>query len=92
MKNPETIALHKLYNDLKSGESYGEELHNVRFPCWWWVLSYDPIKRLFHWRHYGQSANAATLEELKWILGTIFKMTASEFLENYMGKSKSALA
>lgn len=92
MKNPETIALHKLYNDLKAGETYGEELHNVRFPCWWYVLGYDRIKKLFYWRHYGSSANAATLEDLKWILSVIFKMTATEFLENYMKKSESALA
>lgn len=92
MENPEAIALHKLFDDLKSGESYGEELRNVRFPCWYPVLEYDRIKSLFYWRHYGSSANYATLEDLKWILAVIFEMSAVEFLEKYIAKSKSELA
>lgn len=91
-KTPEKIALENLYNDLKSGERYGEELHNVRFPCWWWVLSYDPVKRLFRWRHYGQSANRATMEDLKWIISEIFGTTALEFTKTYIKQSASALA
>lgn len=35
------------------------------------------------WRHYGSSANMASLKSLKWIIEVIFDMKPSEFMEKY---------
>lgn len=36
---------------------------------------------IFKWQHYGSSANKATKDNLKWLLETIFKRDASEFVK-----------
>jgi len=35
------------------------------------------------WRNFGQSANPNKISELVWILKTIFKQTATEFMAQY---------
>lgn len=88
MKNSETIALHKLYADLKDGAVYGEDLTNVRFPVFWQVLSCNG--RYIHYRHYGSSATSVSLRDLKWIINVIFNMSVTEFLGKYIERSESA--
>ena len=76
-------AFEEIYWNLKEGKCYTEFLGNVRFPCHYTVLFYDPIKKLFCWRNYGSSANKATKAKLRWILKVIFKMTPEEFIQTY---------
>ena len=75
--------LDAIYTNLKAGNIYAEYKSNVRFPCYYSVLSYDKIKNLFHWTNYGSSANKATKPELQWIIETIFKMMPAEFIKTY---------
>jgi len=75
-------AFDTLYENLLDGVKYGERLANVSYPCFWWTLFYNG--KNFVWRHYGQSANPATKEDLHFILNTIFGMTAEQFCKKYM--------
>lgn len=76
-------ALIEIYNNLKNGMIYADYLSNVRFPCFWYVLTYDRIKNLFFWRNFGESANKATLKDLAWIIEQIFDTTPEAFAEKY---------
>lgn len=78
--NPE---LNQIFYSLKNGQKYGCFIYNVRFPYYHTVLSYDPIKKLFFWTHYGSSANKATKYDLNWIVREIFGLTPKEFLLKY---------
>lgn len=79
----ERATLERIFINLCSGAVYGEDIENVRFPYFHTVISYDVMKDLFFWTHYGSSANRATLEELEWIITRIFKTTPSGFLKRY---------
>lgn len=82
-KTEEKKALDTIYNNLKNGMIYATYLDYVRFPCWWYVISYDSIKKLFCWRNAGSSANKATKKDLLWIITVIFKTTPIEFINTY---------
>ena len=73
-------AIDIIYQNLKNGQIYADYLENVRFPMFYAVLSYDSMKRLFRWRHFGSSANKATKKELEWIITEIFKTTPENFM------------
>ena len=45
---------------------------------------------LWVWEHYGRSANRATLNDLNWIVRTIFQMKPSEFVAKYEKHGKGA--
>lgn len=79
----EQEALRTIYQNLKNGQIYAHYMENVRFPMYYAVLSYDRVKNLFHWRHFGSSANKATKKELAWIIETIFKTTPVNFMIDY---------
>ena len=76
-------AIDKIYSNLKNGMIYASYMDNVRFPGYWYVLSYDRIKNLFHYRNYGSSAIKATKKDLVWLLDTIFEMEPETFIEKY---------
>lgn len=78
--------LDEIYNNLLKGRVYGCQIDNVRYPYFSVVLSYDSIHNLFHWHHYGSSANKATKEELAWIIEKIFDMTPERFAQTYTSR------
>lgn len=96
MKYTEDIK--RIYNNLKNGEMYGylpiyrEDYPDPEIagkPYFSPVLWKSEIKPLFCWRYYGQSANKATLHDLKWILEIIFQCDAKQFEERYITKSEA---
>lgn len=80
-------ALKLIYAKLLEGESFGTvEPHRQGGTFFWDVLSAD--NTYIYWRCYGQSANKTSLQNLKWIIREIFRMTPEEFLYTYMTYSK----
>ena len=75
-------ALKYIYDKLIAGECFGTiEPHRLGGTYFWDVLWADA--EYIHWKHYGSSANKLSLENLKWILTTIFKMTPEQFIFEY---------
>lgn len=87
----EKKVLKEIYDTLKSGGVYGEMLKatNPILPkeIFFEVLSFGYCQNsgrpIWRWRHYGSSANPATIKDLLWILDIIFKMKPSEFVAKY---------
>lgn len=84
-------ALNIIYNSLMKGTKYGKfsywDYYNNKpllYPGFDMVIYKDPVHNLFHWSHYGSSANKATKKDLKWIITTIFKTTPEKFLLEYI--------
>lgn len=89
-------ALHYIMRSLREGYSFGtDRIDGYRFPFYSMVLdlqySQASKRNVIYWRHYGQSANAANLKELRWIIETIFKTTPVEFLRTYIREDASRL-
>ena len=84
--------LEQIYEELMAGESYGEIVTNCRYPHFHYVLWKQ--FGFFHWNHYGSSANKATVEDLRWIIEHVFKMTAEQFAKTYhlYSAAKAALS
>lgn len=93
------IAFEKVYSDLKAGYTFGNDViwnyydnKPMRFPYFSTAISYDPIKGLFHYSHFGSSAIKANKKELSWLISAIFKCSATEFLEKYIRNDESKIA
>ena len=72
-------ALKLIYDKLLNGVVFGKiDKHRQGGTYFWNVLSADNM--YIYWRHYGSSANKTSLQNLKWILTEIFKMTPEQFL------------
>ena len=72
-------ALKLIYDRLLAGESFGKiDQHRQGGTYFWDVLYFDGT--YICWRHYGSSANKASLQNLKWIMTNIFNMTPEQFL------------
>lgn len=93
MKDNFSNSLNNIWNNLMSGGVYG---YCFRHPDFTFTdygytftasLSYDSIKKLFFWRHAGQSANKATMQDLAWIITVIFNMTPPEFEKRFLLES-----
>lgn len=82
-------AIERIYNNLQIGAKYGKYIKNVRFPYFDCTLSLNPSKTFIRWRHYGESANKNTIEDLEWIISCIFKMNPDEFENNYCLKMEA---
>lgn len=81
-------GLKELASELKSGVRYCELLPKVfvQEDIWSTVLSYgygNNGGEFWFWRHFGSSAENATLDGLKFIIETIFGMTVEEFKQKY---------
>lgn len=85
-------ALDRIYNALKSGDSYGKpmryrythgELGGTEYYAY--VLYYN--NRHFIWNYNGMSLHKPTKTELRWILKNIFKMTPVEFEQRFIKES-----
>lgn len=94
MSKNEMEALRAINRDLRAGIRYGKFVHRwpsgdgPRYPYFDRVLEFghssvNSRRGLFIWENYGSSANAANLQELAWIIKTIFKMTPSAFRAAY---------
>lgn len=71
-----------IYQKILDGEIFGKiDQHNQGGTYFWDVLSAN--RQYIYWKHYGSSANKTSLQNLKWILTEIFKMTPEQFLFNY---------
>lgn len=81
--------LEELAHELKSGMRYCELMPKVcvQEDIWSTVLSYgygnNGGGQYWFWRHYGSSAEDATLDGLKFIIEDIFGMTVEEFKKKY---------
>lgn len=93
----EKKILRQLAADLKAGAWYCTTHKNGMTVC---NLRYDygtssvngksKEVPLWFWEHYGRSANRATLNDLNWIVRTIFQMKPSEFVSKYEKHGKVA--
>lgn len=80
--------LKELAHNLRSGVRYCELLPKVfvQEDIWSTVLSYgygNNGGEFWFWRHFGSSAENATLDGLKFVIETIFEMTVEEFKQKY---------
>ena len=71
-----------IYQKILDGEIFGKIDQHIQGGSYFWdVLSAN--RQYIYWKHYGSSANKTSLQNLKWILTEIFKMTPEQFLFNY---------
>ena len=95
MKNPETVALHRINRNLRSGLKYGYDYTNCFYPFFSTAIYFGKGrsgKNLFFWQNYGSSANPATIADLKWIIETIFKTTPTGFEKRFILDTESKIA
>ena len=75
-------ALKLIYSKLIAGEVFGKiDEHRLGGTYFWDVLWMN--NNYINWRNYGSSANKISLQNLRWILTEIFKLTPEQFLYNY---------
>lgn len=74
-------ALRELFEDLKSGAVYGHQVNNVRYPFFWENIGIHGS--YIKWNHYGSSAQAVSMNDLAFIVFTIFKTTPRAFMQEY---------
>ena len=79
-------ALKLIYNKLLSGEIFGKIDKHTQGGTYFWETLYVGSGvggEFIFWRHFGSSANRVSLQNLKWILTEIFKVTPEQFLYDY---------
>lgn len=81
MTNTKDAYLRIIFNDLAAGRKYGNFINNVRYPYFDVNLVMD--NKYIHWRHYGSSANKATLTDLLWVIEHIFEQTPEQFYKTH---------
>lgn len=74
-------ALRELFEDLKTGAVYGHQVNNVSYPFFWENIGIH--SGYIKWNHYGASANAVSMNDLAFVVFTIFKTTPREFMSKY---------
>jgi hypothetical protein len=92
--------LQEIYDNLQAGISYGEDMDKEHH-SWITYPYFDAVlyriendgrgEPCIGWRHYGSSANPNTIEDLNWIITTIFEMTPEEFVQKYIKNTESKL-
>lgn len=86
-----SAALEQIYADLHKGEVYGLDQFNCHFPYFWsnLYLVESRDKTYIGWNEHGSSAEPDDIENLSWIIGTIFEQTPEEFLLTHIKRSES---
>ena len=51
--------------------------------CLWETTDYKANRKIIKWQNYGQSANRRTIQELTWVLNTIFNCKNKEIVYTY---------
>lgn len=74
-------ALRELFEDLKSGAVYGHQVNNVTYPFFWENIGIHGS--YIKWNHYGSSAEAVSMNDLAFIVFTIFKTTPRALMQEY---------
>lgn len=75
-------ALERIYKNINDGKAYASWFNfNVRYPFWNKKLYAN--KSYIYWSSFGSSANKNTLDDLEWIIRTIFNMTPAQFEDKY---------
>lgn len=90
-------ALNRIFDNLQNGAVYGHDRITWRDdypekaiagkPMFTTALYKDSVKPLFHWRHYGSSANKATKKDLLWVITQIFDLTPEQFEQKYITRT-----
>ena len=82
--------LREIARNLKAGNEFGTWVDGRAGRYFSRVLSFGYSERegrngrgYWFWRHYGSSANSATLRDLAWVLRVIFELTPGEFVARY---------
>lgn len=81
----EERALHEIMKNLLDGTMYGIYHDDMRYPYFWenLYLVYSMGKFYIGYNHYGSSAMELSVDNLEWILSTIFEQQPSEFLGSH---------
>lgn len=74
-------ALRELFENLKNGAVYGHQVNNVVCPFFWENVGIHD--GYIKWNHYGASANDVSMNDLAFIVFTIFKTTPRAFMQEY---------
>lgn len=74
-------ALRELFEDLKSGAVYGHQVNSVTYPFFWENIGIHG--GYIKWSHYGSSASSVSMNDLAFIVFTIFKTTPRAFMQEY---------
>lgn len=74
-------ALRELFEDLKTGAVYGHQVNNVAYPFFWENIGIHD--GYIKWNHYGASANSVSMNDLAFVVFTIFKTTPRAFMQEY---------
>ena len=74
-------ALRELFEDLKAGAVYGHQVNNVPYPFFWENVGIHD--GYIKWNHYGASANDVSMNDLAFVVFTIFKTTPRAFMQEY---------
>lgn len=75
--------LKTIYKNINAGKEYGYMFNNVTYPFFNTVLSVSENNKYIRWQHFGSSANRNTIDDLQWIIETIFETTPEEFVKKY---------
>lgn len=74
-------ALRELFDNLKNGAVYGHQVNNVAYPFFWENVGIHD--GYIKWNHYGASANDVSMNDLAFVVFTIFKTTPRAFMQEY---------
>lgn len=74
-------ALRELFEDLKNGAVYGHQVNNVMYPFFWENIGIHG--GYIKWNHYGAGANSVSMNDLAFVVFTIFKTTPRAFMQEY---------
>lgn len=74
-------ALRELFDNLKNGAVYGHQVNNVVCPFFWENIGIHD--GYIKWNHYGASANDVNMNDLAFVVFTIFKTTPRAFMQEY---------
>ena len=74
-------ALRELFEDLKNGAVYGHQVDIVTYPFFWENIGIHD--GYIKWNHYGASADDVNMNDLAFVVFTIFKTTPRAFMQEY---------
>jgi hypothetical protein len=84
--------LKEIYARIKSGDHYGLDYTNVRFPFFNNVLGLTWDGKYIYYREYGSTCCKKSLKSLEFIITELFQCSPEQFVARYKLKSESNLA
>lgn len=76
------MELELIYNALQAGKKFGKNELHCRFPVFHVVLCKTTSGNIYY-NHFGSSCVENSVEGLRFVITSIFKLTPKEFFDRY---------